>query len=477
MMPADKALQSAHPQSELLSYRLKWRLLVLAIAAFAAANQSKAACTLAIEGVSLVAITHNGIDRDRTVLIEGARILAVGPTRTIATAHCARVIDGHGKFLAPGLIDAHVHVESVAFATAFGLSPEPIDFRDVLALYPAYGVTGIRVMSGAPDILRFRDAPEGDAPVPRLVVASPMIAETPPILPPPVTFVVETSDAAQAAVEHFTSGGYDLIKIRENLRPDVFRAIAAVAGRRGIDLDGHLSRDPTMPLTELIAAGQRGFAHLDEVARAMANDNGRHRTQIIASLKRHDCYISSTMVVLKSAVEQIADYDRVSGRREARFLHPLLTTSFWTRAQNPYLKPGVGLDRFVELLDETKRTLKLLNDSGVRILAGSDALNPMVIPGEGLHEELQLMIEAGLSPYQVIRTATVNPAQIFKRLSQAGSIEPGRDADLVLLSSNPLNNVTAYRHPEVVILRGQVFDRAALDRRLEAIAVKFHPNP
>ena len=440
---------------------LQWALAVLVTGANLA---DATACTLAIKDVAVIAMTTPAVTQGQTVILRGAKIAAIGPA--LDTSRCGMVIDGRGKFLGPGLTDAHVHVESESFSSVFGAKPAPIDFDDVLALYPAFGITSVRVMSGAPDILRFRDRAPGANPVPRLVVASPMIAGRPPILSEPVTLVVETQEAARAAVTRFKSEGYDLIKLRENLRPEVHAALVAAARDNAIALDGHVTRGVTVDA--LLAAGQRGFAHLDEIARAIASGGTS-----AAALKRHGAYASSTMVVLDNAIRQIEDYDGLARRPEMRALHPMFVNTFWSRAQNPYAKPGVDTVFFKQLLSLTKSTLRGLTREGVTILAGSDALNPMIIPGDGLHEELRLMVEAGLTPYEAIRTATVNPARVIARLANTGEIAPGRDANLVLLAANPLTDIAAYRRPDGVVLQGRWFDRAALDRRFDDVAQRF----
>lgn len=440
---------------------LQWALALLVTGANPG---DAAACTLAIKNVTVVAMTTPAVTAEQTVIVSGATIAAVG--RGLSTSRCRNVIDGRGQFLSPGLTDAHVHVESESFASAFGAKPGPIDFDDVLALYPAFGITSVRVMSGAPDIRRFRDRAPGAHPAPRLVVASPMIAGRPPILPEPVTLVVDTPEAARAAVARFKSEGYDLIKLRENLDPKVHAALADAARKHAIPVDGHVTRGPTVDT--LLAAGQRGFAHLDEIARAISSGGTSAPT-----LKRHDAYISSAMAVLDNAIRQIEDYDSLARRPEMRALHPMFVDTFWSRTQNPYAKPGVDAAFFKQLLALTRSTLRDLTREGVTILAGSDALNPMIIPGHGLHEELRLMVEAGLTPYEAIRTATMNPARVIAQLANAGEIAPERDADLVLLDANPLADIGAYRRPNGVVLRGRWFDRASLDRRLDGVARRY----
>src|SRR5262249_35430820 len=134
------------------------------------------------------------------------------------------------------------------------------------------------------------------------------------------------------------------------------------------------------------------------------------------------------------------------------------------------LKSGVERAFFVELTAQAQRAAKLLDGRGVRLLAGTDALNPMIIPGLSLHDEFALLREADLSPYRVLRTATVNPAALVRGLGNAGTIAAGKDADLVLVSGNPLTDLAVLRAPEGVVLKGRWFDRTALNARLEAVA-------
>lgn len=439
---------------------------------FVLTGRAAGACALAIVDVAVVPMDREGVIAGQTVLVDAGRIVAMGSVQTTSPVGCATVVQARGKYLMPGLVDSHAHVESLAFAEAFGVRTAPINFADVLALYPAYGVTAVRVMSGAPDILAFRERRVAE-PVPRLIVASPMLSGAPPILPAPVTRLVETPEQGRAAVRDYAREGYDLIKIRENLKADVFAAVVSEAKHLALPVDGHVTRGTKLTVPDLIAAGQGAFAHLDEIARAMDADQGRQRTAIIQQLKAHDVSISSTLSVLQSAADQIADYDRVAARPQARYLHPLLTQTFWTRAQNPYLKPGVERAFFVALLKETKGALKLLNGAGVRILAGTDALNPMIIPGLSLHEELQLMVDAGLTPYQALRTATVNPSFVLRRLSNGGIVAVGKNADLVLLRENPLADIRATQQVDGVVVQGRWFDHGTLNSRLEEVARKY----
>ena len=418
------------------------------------------ACTLAVTDVSVVAMDGKGVQRHRSVLIAGNRILRI-TRRATGTRACARVVDGDGLYLLPGLNDFHMHVETTAFATAFGLEAAPVPFRAVLAPYLAAGITGVRVMSGAPDILEFRRSVQ-DAPgaTPRIVVSSPMLSGDPPVLPEPMTRVVRTAEAAREAVREYAELGYDFIKVRDNLKADVFRAVIDEAAAVGLDVDGHTNR--SLDIFRILESGQRGFAHLDELALSdsVAGDPGKAADLLRAC----DCYVSTAIGVSANVVAQIENYDAMTVREGVAHMHPMVVDLFWRKPNNPYLKGDASAEFFLKVKQRSQRLALQFNNRGVRLLAGSDALNPMLLPAQSLHEELALLAEAGLSAYDVLRTATVNGADSVPGFEEIGVIAPGYIANLILVRGNPLDDIAALRNPVGVIVDGHYHSRTALDR-------------
>jgi imidazolonepropionase-like amidohydrolase len=434
---------------------------MLTLAGCSSLPDTAPACTLAIEHVSVVPMDSERVQADQTVRLDGDRIASVSAT-TRRRPNCGRVIDGRGQYLTPGLNDMHIHVESGVFYDAFHAPPQPIAFEDVLYLYLAHGVTGVRVMSGAPDILAFRDSEHG--PAPRLLVASPMLSGTPPILPEPAVRVVETPQEAVQAVNSYADAGYDFIKIRENLAPPVLRAVIDTAATRHLDVDGHLPR-----IADPLATGQRGVAHIDELS-LRVRDPLRDPAAFAQRLLACRCYVTTTLSVEHNVAAQLRDYDALAARPEVRFVHPLMRRAMWDRARNPYLAEAQDPAFFDNLLQTDQLMVRTLSAAGVPLLAGTDALIPMIIPGDSLHDELALLVQAGLSPYDALRAATRTPSEIFPRFRDVGVIAPGRAANLVLTSGNPLVDVATLRRPSATIIAGVYIDRATLDARLEAIA-------
>lgn len=427
-------------------------------------GEISASCVLGITNVNLIPMTENLVRSGQTILFSHTEILGIS-NKPENAAWCDQVIDGADRYLLPGLNDMHTHVESTAFELGFGLDPEPLPFDALMAPYLVNSITGMRVLSGSPDLLAYRDNTAIGDQAPRLVVASPMLSATPPVLPEPITRIVDDSKSARAAVREFAAAGYDLIKVRRNLKLSVYQAVIEEAHFAGLHVDGHVTRDAES-FAQLLTLGQDGFAHLDELASKTPETLS---VEALASLLLEcGCYISTTIGVMPNISKQINDYDGLVERDEMRVMYPLMTNKFWFKPNNPYLKEGAPSEFFDALEQKTNSIVKPLYDAGVPLLAGSDAINPMIVPGYGLLDELDLLVNAGLSPFEALRTATVIPAQSVPGFERVGVLEPGRAANAVLLASNPLHDLAVLHRPDAVILNGFFLDQAELDSRLNA---------
>lgn len=448
----------------------------LAAALGGSAGAAPMTCSLAIAHANVIPMDRDRMLPDRTVLIAGDKILSIAPAGKADTARCSSVVDVTGKFLVPGLNDMHMHIESVADAQAFGIKSDPIDYPSVLALYIANGVTGLRVMAGAPDILAFRDSQRGQAsPYPRLVVASPMLSGDPPVLPEPVTKILRTPEEARAAVDGYAKDGYDFIKVRDNLKAPVFKAVIDEARRDGLYVDGHISQNQGLSVFDVLASGQHAFAHIDDLALHL-KDKAHDPDHYAALLKACGCFIESTIGIERNTLAQMENYDAMAARPEMRFMSPLVVGAFWLKPNNPYLNEKPPLDFLRGLYADSKMLLKTFTDAGVHVVAGTDSLNPMIIPGVALHDEFDDMIEAGLTPYQVLKTATANPAAYVPGFADIGVLAAGRTANAVLVDANPLENIDALRQPLAVMINGHWLTHDDIQRQLDAAADRYHPK-
>jgi imidazolonepropionase-like amidohydrolase len=405
--------------------------------------------------------------------VQGGRIAAIVKADRRGDAGCRERIEGRGRYLLPGLNDLHVHLDTAGFAQAFGVKDAaPVDFPAGFALYLANGVTGVRVMSGGPDILAFRDGQRGvRAAFPRLVVASPMLSGAPPVIPEPITRVVTTPEAGRAAVDEYAAAGYDFIKLRDNLKPAVFRAILAEAKVRGLYVDGHISQGQGLSVADVLAAGQHAVAHLDNFALDMKRDGDAQA--YVRELLACGCFVSSTLQVETNALRQIADYEGMIARPGVRYLPPLLVKAFWSKPKNGYADGKADPAFFRELYRQDGVLLRAFVAAGVPVVAGTDALNPMILPGESLHDELDAMVESGLTPYQALRTATATPAAVVPGFADLGEIAPGKTANAVLSAANPLKDLKTLRSPLGVMVGGHWLTPTALAQGLDRAAASY----
>jgi hypothetical protein len=447
----------------------RWPLCLLLFLLLCPSVQAGSApkCDLAIANVNVVPMNSNRVLKAHTVRIRDGVIASVEPARQPARP-CAKTLNARGKYLLPGLNDMHIHLEAEMFQKIFGVPGEPVIFEDVLFAYLANGVTGVRVMSGSPDILAFRLQKQRLAPL--IMVGSPMLSGAPPSLPEPVTRIVTSPETARGAVREFAAAGYDFIKLRDSLDAGVLAAVAAETVARGLLLDGHLSRALTHLPTE-----RRGIAHINELSLRVMG--GERVETIIKQLKACACFVTTTLIIAPNVAEQLRDYDRLAARPESRHVHPLVRRALWDKARNPYIAEAQDPAFFDRLARTDAVIVRALHAANVPLLAGTDALIPMILPGYSLHDELALLVEAGLSPYDALRTATTIPATVFKPFAQTGAISVGRKANLVLVSENPLRSLSVLRKPDAVIVIGTLLERHEIDERLSGIAERFAALP
>ncbi len=382
----------------------------------------------------------------------------------------AQIVDATGKFLIPGLWDMHVHWYS----------------RDAFTLFIANGVTGVRQMFGNSDLLRWRDQiAKGSLLGPRMVVASPIIDGPQPIWPNSIA--VRNEDEGRKAVRRVKQWGADFVKVYALLPRDAYFAIADEAKQQGITFVGHVPN--SVSSAEASDAGQKSIEHLtgiliassdkeaelrDKLVKAdspqargrvqtMALDtyNDKKAANLIAHFVKNQTWQCPTLTVLRSS----AYLGEEKFRRDGRLKYiPRLQQQRW----NFRLANRSGGDDAVEkkVLQKQFEIVGAMQKAGVPILAGTDRGNPFCFPGFSLHEELALLVIAGLTPVEALRSATLSPAKFFGLDQTLGTIEQGKIADLVLLDANPLLDIRNTQRINAVVSNGRLFDRKALDKML-----------
>ena len=412
---------------------------------------------IAIRNVTVIDVEQGRRLPGRTVVIQNGRIAAVG---TAAVPRGARVIDGSGRFLIPGLWDMHVH------------SPGPSAAR-LLPLYVQHGVTAIRDMgSDAEQLTRWRNAiARGDMVGPRILMAG-------PILDGPLGFAmpaehrrwrIEVTSAAGAmrVVDSLGDLGVDFIKVHERLSPEVLAAIATRARERGLHAAGHI---PTRAGAEAaVAAGLRSIEHLVNVPvpcpaheRAAVQPRtpferifGSCASDDLSPLYRRfaeaGVWHTPTLVVQRRLA---LGPGRVRGDPGTRMI-PAEIVQTLTRVApiDPPNIPAESRRRVERLFQLRLAQVRDMHRAGVKLLAGTDG--PIVSPGWALHEELKLFVQAGLSAAEALRAATIEPARYFSAADSLGSIAVGKRADLVVLDADPLRDIANVARVRMVFRDGR----------------------
>lgn len=422
---------------------------------------------------------------DQAVVLRGDDIVAVGGDRVTARGwRVARTIDARGRYLIPGLWDMHVH---------FGGGPALIEEnKALLPLYVAHGVTSVRDCAGdlAQEVLSWRDAVrDGKLFGPTIYTSGPKIEGLKPIW----KGTIETGNRADvdAAIVRLRAQRVDFVKITDNtLDPDLFLYAVSAARRAGLKVSAHIPSGVT--IRQALDAGLSSIEHLDyalkpgspvEAETVAAVHDGRMTKaegdrHIDAAFDPRIALPTWRMMAARGVVvtptleisRTIAYLDREDHRGDPylAYIGPKLRQTYqWRIDRAAKATPAEVAARHARF-ERTASVLPMLARAGVSIMAGTDAgfLNSFDYPGIGLHRELAQYVRYGLSPAQALASATlVGPAWLGKA-ARYGAVAPGKAADLVLLTADPLRDIGATERIDSVILRGRVYDRRALDAML-----------
>jgi imidazolonepropionase-like amidohydrolase len=450
---------------------------LLLLTASAEARQSPAP-PLALTHLTVIDTAGGPSLPNMTVLIQDGHIASVGKSDASKPPPHARVIDAHGKYLIPGLWDMHVH-------TVFG-DWLPRNERVTLPLFVANGITGVRDMGGDLDVLKqWRAAiAEGSLLGPRMIIAGPMLDGPVPRFPSSAP--IANADDARRTVDDLQSQGVDFIKIQSLIPRDGYFAAAEEAKKRGIVFVGHVP--DAVRASEASNAGQKSIEHFTGVfegcstiedqlikgpkslGQNVATFDPARAQALIALMAKNRTWQVPTLVWERG--QWLIDDIDLSHDPLTQYAPAAWKDRTWPMFVGDILKdmdtdPLPVRKRFVQM--ELEMTLAMFR-AGVPFMAGTDtAAGVHIFPGFSLHQELALFVRAGLTPLQALQTATRNPAEFMGRLSDMGTVEPGKLADLVLLDANPLEDITNTRKIRAVVLAGRYFGRDDLDRMLAGV--------
>lgn len=408
-------------------------------------------------GVNLVTMEDEEILLDMDVHIKGDRIDKIVRTGEADIPTGAEVIMGNDKFLIPGLAEMHGHVPPV----------ESSDFpdryvEDVLFLYLAGGVTTVRGMLGHENQLLLKEnINNGNLLGPNLYLAGPSFSGG----------SINSVDDVAERVSNQVEEGWDLLKVHPGLTLKEFETMAEVANEAGIAFAGHIPED--VGLENAIKMGQETIDHLDGYIDFMnASETPVSKSELRRAVEltvENDVWVVPTQALWETLIGA-ADHEKLKIYDELKYMPPQVVEGWLRYLEDVENNSGYHSGETANIHAENRqRLLKALQDGGAKILLGTDAPQLFSVPGLSMKHELKIMEEAGLSPYEILKSGTYNVGEYFADKDQFGTIKEGSRADLVLLPGDPLTDLSVIEDHEGVLIRGHWLSREEIDQKLNEI--------
>lgn len=447
---------------------------------------------ICIQNITTVDPTDGARDA-QSVIIKDGKILKVAPTAELQLSEKNQIIDGTGKFLTPGLWDAHVH-----FAYMDYLAPRMFD------LFLLYGITSVRDTGGEiMFVKKWKDAALArPTDAPRVMIAGPLLDGMPNVYDgsdpghPPLSIGSGSVEALEKLVHKLDSLDVDFLKAYEMLTPEQYYKLMEMAKRLGYKVTGHVPL--SMDVTGASNAGLNSMEHMRNLEISCASNAEELLIQRHAMMKKGKNLPGGVLRSSIHAAQRETAIKNYDDKKADEILQVLLKNQTWqvpTLALNtgqtrmPYSRPE-WQESFTYLPDTVEAKWKSLTSqadpgdvspfrkqysdwmlmmagkvhkTGIPMMAGTDTPIGFLTPGLSLHEELVVMTEAGISPAEALKTATINPAKYFNLENELGSIRESQWADLLILSANPLDDIRNTQQIEAVFKQGKLLGKSELD--------------
>jgi imidazolonepropionase-like amidohydrolase len=416
----------------------------------------------AIKNVNIIPMTQGGIVlQNATVIIKNERIESVNG----AIPAAAKIIDGTGKWLMPGLIDMHVHIPTdggpfgpkipTQGATFF------IDLQDYMTPNNANGVTTLFDLGSRPEHFGQRnEIAKGNVIGSRMALAA-MIdggegqgrrANTP--------------DEGRQAVRSAKAEGYEFIKLYSDLNVETFKAIVDEAHKQGLKTIGHIPDSFQGKLKEVFVPHFGMVAHAEEVAKHCVDFSEQEAVRFAQMLKENDTWLCPTLTVMVWIASQVRSLDALKASPTLQYMHPLSQSKWLTANRYNKMSDPQTIAKFEKFVKFHVLLVKACKAAGVPIVVGTDAGTSGVVAGFAVHDEMVLLVNAGMTIEEVLASATRLPATWLGIDSQVGTVEVGKRADLILLDANPLSDIKNTRKISGVFINGNWLNQSTISATL-----------
>lgn len=419
--------------------------------------------------VNIVPMDSERVLKGQTVIVRDGVIDRIGPVSTVEVPQNTLLVDGRGGYLLPGLTDMHTHIKN----------------ENQLLLFVANGVTTARDMWGAggldvslgfPDQLKLRRQVQAGLLLgPTIYTAGPVMEGEPktnPMMP-----VFRSEEEAIASVKQQKSEGYDFIKVYDQLTPEIYDAIVRTAREEGLQVVGHVPGK--VGLEHVLESGQLTIEHLsgyidpDSAQFLIPEDSLADYAKMTRDA---GVWICPTIGVYQKHVSD-ADLDALEAQPVMAYVSPQMKILWRTLFRPGAMKNISYVGDYPGRIDEMfTRMTRVLHENGARFILGTDSGNPYVVHGSSLLDELDYLVKAGFTPYEALEAGTRSPAEVLGQADVFGTITEGKRADLILLTDNPLDNVTNIRSRSGVMVRGRWLPESQLQAMLDALQASYSPT-